>query len=67
MVVLETVREKLGHKRFFFYRSYTSGFISKLCKLLDELLVMEKPVIEEGRKGFRAADDWHDSFIVRAE
>lgn len=68
MVVLETVREKMGHKRIFFYWSYT-GFIGRrnACKVFDELPVTEKPVIDEARKGFRAACDWHDSCIVPVE
>lgn len=62
LVVLKTVRKKLGHKRFLFFESDTVSFIEgrrSARKLFDEIPVTNKPAINEASEALRAGGDWH--------
>lgn len=58
LVVLETVREKLGDKRLLFFESSSIEGRSA-GKLFDEIPVTDKPAINEAGEALRAAGDCH--------
>ena len=61
MVVLETVREELGHEKLLVLESDAVGFVQgrSARKLFDEMPVTNQPAVGEAGEALGAGGDWH--------